>query len=177
MFSMINGVLNYSLVNKTEQVIEPVSLNALINNIQSDLELLIDEKKAIVHLEQLPDVEGSSVLLYQLFYNLLNNSLKFSKEDGRPLIRISAIADPEGNDAIIRLEDNGIGFDARYAEMIFQSFTRLNSKDKYEGTGLGLSLCRRIAERHGGRIDADGRPNIGATFYIHLPLHQTKTSL
>ena len=119
-------------------------------------------------------LEGSSILLYQLFYNLINNSLKFTREGVKPVIRISsAIAgEPGEQSARIIVEDNGIGFEQQYAERIFESFARLNSKDQYEGTGLGLSLCKRIVERHGGSIIAKGKINEGASFVIYLPMEQ-----
>jgi PAS domain S-box-containing protein len=173
MSAMIEGVLNYSVLNANEQCIEPVDLNEILKNIEADLELLIAEKEARLQYEKLPVIEGSSVLLYQLFYNMVNNSLKFSRPGTPPLIRITATEDNDKARTRIRIDDNGIGFEQEYAERIFESFTRLNSKDQFEGTGLGLSLCKRIAERHGGHIQAEGRPGVGARFIITLPLTQS----
>ncbi|HEY0060211.1 MAG TPA: ATP-binding protein, partial [Flavisolibacter sp.] len=178
MFSMIEGVLNYSVVNTTEQQIEPVDLNETLDSIKNDLELLVEQKKATIHCPDLPKIEGSAVLLYQLFYNLVNNSLKFSKPDQPSVIRISSlVSEDSGEWATIKVEDNGIGFAQEHAERIFESFARLNSKDQFEGTGLGLSLCRRIAERHGGSIHATGEPGVGASFSVRLPLVQTRKSI
>lgn len=178
MFSMIEGVLNYSVISTTEQRIEPVDLNEILQSIKNDLELPIEQKNATVHYSDLPKIEGSAVLLYQLFYNLVNNSLKFSQPAQPPVIRISALLPEDDREwAIIKVEDNGIGFEQEYAERIFESFARLNSKDQFEGTGLGLSLCRRIAERHGGTIYATGEPGVGASFIIRLPLIQTRKSI
>jgi PAS domain S-box-containing protein len=179
MFAMIDGVLTYSVINTSEQVIEPVALTGVIQSIETDLEILIAQKKAALQYESLPVVEGSSVLLYQLFYNLVNNSLKFSKPDVPPMIRISAETQEIDSAAwcVIQVEDNGIGFAQGYTQKIFESFTRLNSKDQFEGTGLGLSLCKRIAERHGGYIEAFGKPGVGASFLVHLPCKQTRESL
>lgn len=179
MFAMIEGVLNYSVINASEQKIEPVNLNQVMKNIEIDLELLISQKNATIQYHDLPVVEGSSVLLYQMLYNLVNNSLKFSRPDVNPAIHLSssAIDINEKQGAQIRLDDNGIGFEQEYAEKIFESFARLNSKDRYEGTGLGLSLCKRIVERHGGTITAQGQPGKGATFLINLPLKQKRNSI
>ncbi|MBD0289396.1 MAG: PAS domain S-box protein, partial [Flavisolibacter sp.] len=182
MYSMIDGVLQYSMLDTTEQTFEPVDLNDTIRNIESDLEVLIQQKKATFHYVHLPTIEGTSVLIYQLFYNLINNSLKFSKPEQRPYVRIyteelhkEEIEKMEGLSPFITyikiiVEDNGIGFDEAMAEKIFQTFTRLNAKEKYEGTGLGLALCKKIVQRHGGFITASGKENEGARFTIILPV-------
>ncbi|MCU7549440.1 ATP-binding protein [Chitinophagaceae bacterium LB-8] len=179
MFAMIEGVLNYSVLNASEQKIEAVQLDGILQNIESDLELLITQKQAVLHYTGLPIIEGSAVLLYQLFYNLINNSLKFSKPDVPPVIHIFVDwgSHHESGWAVIKVQDNGIGFNQRYAERIFESFTRLNSKDQFEGTGLGLSLCKRIVERHGGSIEATGKLGEGAIFTIRLPIIQNRTSI
>jgi signal transduction histidine kinase len=168
MLSMIEGVLHYSTINSTEQETEAVDLNRIIRGIETDLELPIGQKKATLHYSQLPTIEGAAVLLYQLFYNLINNSLKFSRADVPCRIEIAAKVD--GDQALIRLTDNGIGFDQEQAERIFDTFYRLNAKDKYEGTGLGLSLCKKIVLRHGGEIEAAGKKGEGSEFRIRLPV-------
>jgi PAS domain S-box-containing protein len=176
---MIEGVLNYSMLNAFHSKIEKVNVNELIQNIESDLEILISEKSAKIYYHNLPALEGASVLLYQLFYNLINNSLKFSKKDEEPVIIISSstIKKDDKDFAEIKIVDNGIGFEQEFAEKIFETFLRLNSKDQFEGTGLGLSLCKRIAERHGGAIEAFGEPDKGSSFVIHLPLKQESKSI
>ncbi len=172
--SMIDGVLNYSSFNNTAQKIESIDLNYIIRDIQSDLEVLILEKRARFNIDRLGSVEGSSVLIYQLFYNLVNNALKFSKNGEPAMISISSVKENvQGIDMEkITVEDEGIGFDPVYAQKIFQSFIRLNSRDVYEGTGLGLSLCQKIVERHGGHITAEGTINNGAIFQVWLPVFQ-----
>ncbi|MES2649036.1 MAG: PAS domain S-box protein [Bacteroidota bacterium] len=182
MYDMIDGVLQFSSFDAMKQLEDNVDLNEIFVNIQTDLEILIHQKDAIIELKPLPRITGSPVLLNQLFYNLLNNSLKFSKQNERPIIQISGeqASDAEiiksglpPNDYLrITISDNGIGFDQDFSERIFKIFTRLNAKDKYEGTGLGLSLCRRIAERHGGSIEAFGKENEGAIFHVFLPIRQ-----
>jgi signal transduction histidine kinase len=172
MSSMITGVLKYSSMNAVEEDITLVDLDEIIKSIESDLEVVIHQKKAVINKDNLPKLEGAYVLLYQLFYNLLNNSLKFS--EGRPVIDISSsyVSRNGQQYAKIVVADNGIGFDQGYAERIFDAFTRLNSKDKFEGTGLGLALCKKIVERHSGTIVAEGEPDNGAVFTIELPVVQ-----
>ncbi|RYG22555.1 MAG: PAS domain-containing sensor histidine kinase, partial [Chitinophagaceae bacterium] len=113
---------------------------------------------------------------YQLFYNLIYNSLKFAKEDRPPVIEVSStlLHQAATDFTKIVITDNGIGFDPIYADKIFDTFTRLHSKDKYEGTGLGLALCKKIAERHQGNIRASGVKGKSATFTVLLPLRQEK---
>jgi light-regulated signal transduction histidine kinase (bacteriophytochrome) len=181
MYNMIDGVLLYSSLNAAEIQPEPVDLNELIQTIEADLEIAITQKQAVLHCVSLPVISGSGVLLYQLFYNLINNSLKFAQPHLPPVIHISA--DVQRNETgkggmigqashycKIVMQDNGIGFQEDEAHKIFDAFVRLHSKDKYEGTGLGLSLCKNIVERHGGRIAAKGEENKGACFTILLPM-------
>lgn len=171
-YSMIEGVLTYSTLNANRQAMEPVSIDEVITNIEADLEVAIQQKNAIIQKSSLPVVKGIPTLLYQLFYNLLNNSLKFARADIPPVIIISAnLVQQQGRAfAEINVADNGIGFEAAYADKIFDTFARLNPKDEYEGTGLGLALCKKITERHGGVITAYGSKGKGACFVIMLPL-------
>lgn len=176
MSTMIEGVLNYSSLSAVDQKTEVLDLNKILADIQNDLEVLIEQKEAVIRYDELPKIEGDEVLIYQLFYNLINNSLKFSKESEKPVISISANpVNINGTDCVqIVIRDNGIGFEAEYGNTIFNPFTRLNSKAKYDGTGLGLSLSKKIVERHGGMIKADGLKNDGAIFIITLPLNQSR---
>lgn len=179
MFNMIDGVLAYSKINADSQKATRVDLNEIIKNIETDLEVSLQKTGGKIYYDELPILEGASVLLYQLFYNLINNSLKFAKEDTPSKISITATEKLEGSNrmAVITLEDNGIGFDMDQTARIFETFTRLNSKDRYEGTGLGLSLCKKIAERHGGTITAAGSPGKGAVFIITLPFEQEEKDI
>jgi PAS domain S-box-containing protein len=180
MYTMIDGVLLYSSLNGLEQTKELIDLEELMENIQSDLEVLIVKKEATFRYSNLPSLEGSAILIYQLFYNLVNNSLKFAKDGVPPVIAFSAQKatveelikagiNDKRNYVKLQLRDNGIGFGNEEAKKIFGTFTRLHAKDKYEGTGLGLSLCRKIVERHGGAIWAEGKEGEGATFTVLLP--------
>jgi PAS domain S-box-containing protein len=179
MATMIDGVLTYSTINTAGYPAEKVDLNRIIENIKTDLELVIDEKKAILIKDELPVIEGSPILLHQLFYNLINNALKFSKADEPPRVTIrSAIAGGGDNEFVtVTVSDNGIGFDKAYTDKIFNVFERLHSKDAYDGTGLGLALCRKIVDRHNGTLSAQGKINEGADFTVSLPLRQSSEKL
>jgi signal transduction histidine kinase len=176
---MIEGVLKYSKVNATQQNFGVVNLQNTVADIQGDLEILIEQKNAEFNVSKLPSIEGVQVLIYQLFSNLINNSLKFIKEGVRPVITIiGATESVKGVEfARIQLSDNGIGFDPIHNKAIFNTFTRLHTRDEFDGTGLGLSLCRKIAEFHGGSIEAGGQKNIGATFIVNLPLTHAARSV
>lgn len=179
LFNMIGGILQYSSIDLENSSPSLVDLNEVVRSIEQDLEVLIEEKSAKLTYSHLPTIKSSPVLLNQLFYNLINNSLKFSKPGVPPEITITAAqlskeASKERNlearvyDEIV-VRDNGIGFNESQAEKIFKTFTRLNSKDEYEGTGLGLALCKKIVDRHNGFIYASGQENEGAQFTILLP--------
>ncbi|HUQ65527.1 MAG TPA: ATP-binding protein [Flavitalea sp.] len=168
MMKMIEGVLSYSVHSSNgNHTCELVNLNEIVNKVLEDLELLIQEKCAIIHLDSLPQVQGYALLLHQVFYNLIINAIKFAKKDEPPIISIRCQEQHQWYQ--IEITDNGIGFNQSDAEEIFISFTRLNSKDRYEGTGLGLTLCKQIIERHGGTIKAQSKIGVGSTFTILLP--------
>src|SRR5215203_409024 len=181
MYSMIDGVLLYSSLNALEQTKEQINLDEVMDNIEADLEVAIAETDAKIVYSQLPSFTGSSILIYQLFYNLINNSLKFYRAGVNPVIIIHEektsveeinkhLLSPEKTYVKIVLEDNGIGFSEENAARIFGSFTRLHAKDKYEGTGLGLALCKKIVERHAGAIWAEGKEGEVARFSLLLPV-------
>ena len=174
MTTMIEGVLSYSSTNAIEQRSGLVDLNKIMADILGDLEVLIQQKDAVVQYNDLPQIEGVEVLIYQLFYNLINNSLKFSRDSERPRITVEASIVSLNNVAYAQIvvQDNGIGFDPQYNEAIFNTFTRLHPKARYDGTGLGLSLSKKIVDRHNGTIRADGVKNAGAAFTIMLPVKQ-----
>ena len=171
MFAMINGVLNYSVASSAKNNLEHVNLNGVVRAIQIDLELLITEKKAQFEYGELPLVYANSDLIHQLFYNLINNCLKFSRPHQPSEIKITWQTTTVNKLPYVQIAiaDNGIGFDSEHADHIFGTFVRLHSKDQYEGSGLGLALCKRIVERYGGSITAEGRKGLGATFKFTLP--------
>jgi PAS domain S-box-containing protein len=171
MVSMIEGVLNYSSSKTEQHTAETVDINKTLEQIETDLELLIRKKKGTIRWSKLPKIEGVPILIYQLFYNLINNSLKFSKESEPPAINISHEVEKKGKRRFLKIivSDNGIGFEPEFRDKIFEVFSRLNGKDEYEGTGLGLALCKKIVDRHGGEIYATGEVDKGAVFTILLP--------
>ena len=175
MSGMIEGVLAYSTITVNEPPFEVVDLNSIMEGVLSDLELVIIQKEANVTYTHLPPVKGIQLQLHQLFYNLVNNALKFSRNDVPPVITVSNTTEKgtgksRGSFLHITVKDNGIGFNPAYADRMFGVFFRLNSKDDYEGTGLGLALCRKIVHRHGGEIYAESVEGEGATFHVLLPV-------
>ena len=163
---MIDSILNYSSAGSLD-LDEVVDLNYIIDSIKEDLEIKILEKHAVIVHSEFPVIRGSKILFHQLFYNLIANSLKFSRENIDSCIKIDHwIA---AGSLKIRVADNGIGIAAENSEKIFNVFERLHSKDAYEGTGLGLALCKKIIERHGGKMMNIESESTGAVFEITLP--------
>ena len=181
MTELIKAVLNYSRLSRSDDEFTLVDLNAIIENIKTDLELLIEEKKAVVNVTPLPSIEAIPLQINQLFLNLISNSLKFSQEAPGITITYSLLGGKEvpGNVpskngvSYVKLvfSDNGIGFDQQYANKIFSIFQRLHSTE-YAGTGIGLALCKKIVENHGGAITVESAPGKGTSFFIYLPLVQ-----
>jgi len=171
---IIEGLLAYSTMDKSTQPVEKILLNDLLENIKTDLELIIKEKDAIVIINDLPEIEGAAILIQQLFYNLIQNALKFTRAGHPPRIIINATLKNVGSveSVEISFRDNGIGLDPLYAEKIFAVFERLHSKDEYEGNGIGLALCQKIINRHNGTIKAKGGKENGAEFIVILPIKQ-----
>lgn len=173
--AIIDGVLAYSRANALEGLFEQVDLNVLLKDVEADLELVIQQKSARLYYSDLLQVYAVPLLLYDVFYNLISNSLKFSQAGVAPNIIItSAIINKRGHPFTrIILQDNGIGFEQKYSEKVFDSFTRLHAKDKYEGAGLGLFICKTIVERLGGSITAKSAQNKGTSFEILFPVLAT----
>jgi PAS domain S-box-containing protein len=169
MTHMIDGVLTYSMIDSSERRQNEIDLNEVIAEIQKDLDLLVHENDVTFEVSKLPVVPGIRIHLYQVLYNLVNNSIKFRKPGVPPVIQIHSVPAEEKGMVSIVVADNGIGFDPQYSSVIFKAFQRLHSKSKYEGTGLGLALCQKIVERHGGKIEATGALGEGAKFIVKLP--------
>lgn len=177
MQDMINGVLDFARIDTSRIEQQTIDFEDLLMKIREDLELVTTESKAQFIYSNLLPLKGTPILIYQLFYNLVSNSLKFIRPEVPPVVKISTqriqLEPVDGADlqSFIRItvEDNGIGFPNSHAEDIFKTFTRLHSRDRFEGTGLGLALCRKIVDRHGGTIVAEGVEGKGAKFTIDLP--------
>ena len=178
MSELIRSVLAYSKISKDNNLFGPVNLNEILHNVLTDFELMIEEKGAQVSYENLPTVMGNNVQLGQLFSNLVSNGLKFCTV--KPAIRITSrrlSTDEVNRNSDLLLSnyyeicviDNGIGFEQQYAKKIFNMFQRLNRKEQYAGTGIGLALCKKIVEAHNGTISATSTPGLGTSFYIALP--------
>lgn len=177
---LINDLLNYSRVSRNLPI-EQIDLNATMVAVKEDLEIQIKEKNAAIEVFNLPVITGNNSECRQLFQNLISNSLKFSIQGVRPHISILAgdagvedLKHLAGYDASkqylsIKVTDNGIGFNQEYADKIFIIFQRLHGRDEYEGTGIGLAICKKITEKYGGTIYARSFPGKGATFVILLP--------
>ncbi len=166
MSQLIGDLLKYSRVGTRSEALDTVDLRETVQEVISDLELRIIRLGANVEVSELPAVKGIKSQIHQLFQNLIANSLKFHGDD-QPHIKIYSRR--TDHDYRIFVEDNGIGFDEEYLDRIFAPFQRLHGKSAYEGTGMGLAICRKIVERHGGGITAKSKPGEGSTFIITLP--------
>lgn len=174
---LIKDILTFSKISTTEKRFVKCDLNELIQDVIAQLEVQIGEKQATITIEKLPVIEVNPVLIQPLFVNLISNSLKYSKKDTPAVIKIYSDlergTDTANNGGIlynrIYVEDNGIGFEQKYAEQIFSMFKRLHHNSEYEGTGIGLALCKKIVEEHNGFISAIGHEGQGSTFIVSLP--------
>jgi signal transduction histidine kinase len=169
MQGLISDLLDLARVNSRGRDLVAVDLGEVAREVVIDLEAHIEEAGATVDIEPLPVVLGDSVQLRQVLQNLLSNALKFHREDVALHVRVRTESS-DGGRCVIAVEDNGIGFDEKYAERIFGTFQRLHGRGAYEGTGIGLSIARKIAWRHDGDLSATGVDGEGATFRLKLPL-------
>ena len=182
MQTLINDLLAFARVTTAAHPFVPVDLAAIARGVLGDLENQVARCGGRVLIGALPIIEADTLQMRQLLQNLISNALKFRQPDRPPEVSITAeIVDAPASAAPgsapwhrLIVQDNGIGFDQQYAERIFRVFERLHGRTEYEGTGIGLALCRQIAERHGGGIRAVGQPGTGATFLVTLPAHQAK---
>ena len=186
MQNLIVSLLDFSRVTSKAQAFVPVDLDETARGVLGDLEVRIEQIGAEVELSDLPTIDADPTQMRQLLQNLIGNALKFYHEERAPVVRVTC--HPENGSAVkalgpnnrrcqIRVEDNGIGFDEKYQDRIFGIFQRLHGRNQYEGTGVGLSICRKIAERHGGNISVTSTPGSGATFIVTLPIHQDQGGL
>ena len=181
---LINDLLSFSRVISATQPFVPVNLAAVTKEVLTDLEVRIEQTKAKVEVGDLPTIEADPMQMRQLVQNLIGNGLKFQAPNSQPVVKVHAkiVTKPfaGGESSVddkvceLTIQDNGIGFDEKYLDKIFAMFQRLHGRTEYEGTGVGLAICRRITDRHGGTIKAKSKPGAGATFIITLPVRQTK---
>lgn len=181
MKTLINDLLAFSRVTTKAQAFVSVNLNEIIQDILIDLETHIQQVAAQIEVGHLPTIDADPLQMRQLFQNLLSNSLKFHHADRIPHIKLHAEIlalqssldkNAETRVCQIMIQDNGIGFDEKYLHKIFTIFQRLHYRDEYEGTGIGLAICRKITDRHGGSITASSIVGEGATFIVTLPICQ-----
>jgi light-regulated signal transduction histidine kinase (bacteriophytochrome) len=177
---LVNDLLKYSRNTQSTEDFECVDMNVLLNEVITDLEMDIKKTNAVIRVKPLPELLVLPTQIRQLFQNLLSNSIKFSKPDSTPEIDIFSERIPAEPEYLpkdfsrnvfhrIYFQDNGIGFDSKYSEDIFTVFKRLHGHHEIEGTGIGLSICKKIVERHQGTIMAESEPGMGATFVVTLP--------
>jgi signal transduction histidine kinase len=180
---LISDLLALARISTTEQPFVPVDLGDVLRNVVSDLEVEIEREGARLHVGELPTIEADPLQMRQLLQNLIGNALKFHRPDEAPVVEIhgevveSREARPSGKPPVDRscrviVEDNGVGFDEKYLERIFNVFQRLRGRDPHEG--MGLAICRKIVERHGGEISARSTPGRGSTFLVTLPVVHKK---
>jgi len=186
MRTLIDDLLAFSRLQTKAKPFEIVDLYSIAEDVVSDLEGRIHQSGGTVILGQLPTIEADATQMRQLFQNLIGNGLKFRRPDTAPVVEVNSSrvdfteseqdgsADSLPGEAAWRIivRDNGIGFDEKYLDRIFDVFQRLHGRGEYEGTGMGLAICRRIVIRHGGQITAESRPGQGATFIVNLPARQ-----
>lgn len=180
---LINDLLSFSTISSNNHF-QKTNLQKLINDVLSDLELVINEKKAVVNVSNLPVIEAVAPQIRQVFQNIISNALKFNRKGLDPVIEITcesirekdfnSLPDEKGNYVRIKIKDNGIGFEEQYLDKIFMIFQRLHSKTEFEGTGIGLAITKSIIDKHGGFITATSVQNEGSTFIIILPRVQTE---
>lgn len=182
MRTLIDDLLSFSRAGTSAARMRPIPLNRVVSEVLADLEARITETKGSVEVAPLPTIVADATQMRQLLQNLIGNSLKFHRPGQAPRVSVSGrvVANSQASNRLnldddaqvceLRIVDNGIGFDAKYAARIFQPFQRLHGRGEYPGSGIGLAVCRRIVERHGGLISADSRADEGSVFTVVLPL-------
>jgi len=179
MQTLISDILAFSRINNEKDTFLNYNLNLVLQEVLDELDATIQDKKGRIEAEKLPFIDVNPGLIRPLFENLLSNALKYSKKDVPPVINIRSeiiSATTSTKEPVqycrIYVQDNGIGFDQVYAEQIFDMFRRLHVHSEFEGTGIGLTLCKKIVEKHNGFISVQSKVNKGSTFIISLPVHQ-----
>lgn len=169
MTQLIDDLLTYSRVDRAESSFVEVDCNIIVHQVIHRLDSAIANKNAKITINPLPSIYGNPLQLGQLFQNLIENALKYSKPHQQPSIHLAAVEDSDQSQWIFTCQDNGIGIESAYFEQIFFAFKRLHSQTEYAGTGIGLALCKKIVQRHGGEIWLESIYGQGSTFYFSLP--------
>jgi len=174
MRTLINDLLSFSRVATRAQPFKPVQLAVIAKEVVGDLEGRLQQTQGQVELGELPEIEADPTQMRQLFQNLIGNALKFHRDGVPPVVRVSAAqSESLPENVTLTVADNGIGFEEQYLDRIFEVFQRLHGRNEFEGTGIGLAICRKIVERHGGSITARSKPGDGSTFLVTLPVKQS----
>jgi light-regulated signal transduction histidine kinase (bacteriophytochrome) len=172
MRQLLSDLLQFSRVATKLEPFEKINLVKIVQEAVDVFEKTVKNTGALVHIESMPTIEADESQMLRLFQNLIGNALKF-RSNGIPKVKVCGKLVGRGLCEIL-IEDNGIGFDPQFAELIFKPFQRLHGRSEYEGTGMGLAICRKIIERHGGSISAASEPGKGSTFIIRLPVKQDR---
>ena len=166
MNSLIHGLLDYSRVSTAGKRFQFTDLNDTLQKMKADINTAIEESGAEILIEKLPTVFCDNLQIRQLFQNLISNAIKFRSKEHLPVVRISA--EKKDNVVLFKVQDNGIGIDMRFKDKVFEIFNRLHSSVNYQGSGIGLAVCKKIVERHGGEVWLESMPNRGTTFYFTI---------
>ena len=166
MYALVDDLLMYSRVETSVLPFAPVEMDQVMITVLKDLGEAIEASAATVTAGDLPEVHADHQQMVQLLENLVGNAIKFRRDDA-PAVRVSASIN--GNDWVFSVKDNGIGIDKKYADKVFQMFQRLHARETFPGTGIGLAICKKVVERHGGRIWFESEPGVGTTFFFTLP--------
>ncbi len=178
---LIDDLLSFSRTSMSEKIFEPVDMNAILREVKTSLKHSIDDNKVKITSSQLPTIKGIPFQLHQLLENIFTNAIKYQNNNVAPKIKVSSTivmgnqipnvsAIPRKKYYKLSIADNGIGFEDQYAMRIFEPFKRLHGKNEYSGTGIGLAICKKIADNHNGFINAEGKPGIGSVFHVYLPM-------
>ena len=176
MADMIDGLLTISRISTRAHSFQLIELDNVISGVLNDLEVSIERTGGHVEVDHFPSIEAEPLMMQQLFQNLIGNALKFHKQGVPPEVKVRCQEIQASNGAAggieISVEDNGIGFDEKNLGQVFQPFRRLVGRSQYDGSGMGLAICRKIVERHGGTITASSSLGVGSKFIVKLPVAQ-----
>jgi light-regulated signal transduction histidine kinase (bacteriophytochrome) len=180
---LIEDLLAFSRVSRSSEVFKPLDMDIVMQEIFEDLDIQIKRERAQMKLDKLPSITGDKMQIKRLFQNLINNAIKFHKPNDLPIVEVTGkvvkaqgikrelgVTLPDIRYVMITVKDNGIGFDEKFSEKIFNIFQRLHGRAEYEGTGIGLAICRKIVSNHKGFIAARSKENIGSEFIVILPM-------